>query len=153
MLLFVSKQTPNQILINMQTPREEGKTTVKGTCSGGSTRSKGTVSETRRSAEGWRWRASRTSDCAAGEDEVLLWSKDAIDLSANLADVFKEEGIEEATRKAAAATARRTEVMARCYAILRVALQDIVEGKVGGEGIGGVIPSCHLCVLLRIDTY
>lgn len=60
----------------------------------------------------------------------MLWSSHARDVSANLAGIFKEEGIEEATRKAAAATARRTEVMARCYAILRVALQDIIEGKV-----------------------
>lgn len=62
----------------------------------------------------------------------MMWNNHARNLSANLEDVFKKEGIEEATRKAAAATARRTEVMARCYAILRVALQDIIEGKVGG---------------------
>lgn len=73
----------------------------------------------------------------------MVWSSHARDLSANLANVFVEEGIEEATRKAAAATARRTELMRRCYTILRVALQDIIEGKVGTCGV----ISCLMCSL------
>lgn len=73
----------------------------------------------------------------------MVWSSHAKDLSTNLANVFKEEGIEEATRKAAAATARRTELMARCYYILRVALQDIIEGKVGTRGVIPCLMCCH----------
>lgn len=115
---------------------KEGGAGEKGPCLSGNIAGKRTVSERRRSAEGRREQASlhvdteKSSDSAGEEAEIVLWSNHARDLDSNLADVFKKEGGEEATRKAAAAIARRIEVMARCYALLRVSLQDIIEGKV-----------------------
>lgn len=134
---------PRQILVSIHAREKEGGAEgerAEGACLGVSKEAKKIQQERRRSAEEWRGRAtlhlnsSRTSDYVEGEEgeeEVLLWSSLARDLSANLAGVFKAEGFEEATRKAAAATIGRIEVMTRCYSILRVALQDIVEGKVG----------------------
>jgi len=112
---------------------------AEGACWGIGKEAKNIQEERRRSAGDWRGRATlhlnsgRFSDCAEGEwreEEVVLWSSLARDLSSNLAGVFKVDGVEEATRKAAAAMIWRTKVMARCYSILRVALQDIIEGKV-----------------------
>ena len=68
---------------------------------------------------------------AVEEDEgTLLWRPCARDASANLARVFKKEGKEEAVREAATIISRRIEVMARGCAVLRVALEDLIEGKV-----------------------
>ncbi len=134
---------PRQILVSIHVREKEGGAggeRAEVTCWGVGKDAKKILQERRRSAEDWRGRAtlhlnnSRISDCA----EVLLWSSLARDIPANLAGVFKAEGFEEATRKAAAATIGRTEVMARCYSLLRVALQDIIEGKVGVLRIGVV---------------
>lgn len=115
----------------------EGRAGDKGPCSSGHSTGKRIVPERRRSAEGRRKQASlsvsfeKPSGSAEEEAEITLWSNNAKDLAANLAaGVFKKEGAEEATRKTAATIARRIEVMARCYAVLRVSLQDIIEGKV-----------------------
>lgn len=131
------EQTLHQILVKMQVGKEGG-VGEKGPCSsGGNKAGKRAVSERRRSAEGRRKQANihlnseKPSDSAEEEAEVMLWSNDARDIVTNLAGVFNKEGGEEATRKAAAAIARRIEVMSRCYAVLRVSLQDIIEGKVG----------------------
>lgn len=66
----------------------------------------------------------------ASNEGVSVWSPGARDVEANLASVFKEEGKDRAVREAARATARRVEMLGRCYALLRVALQDLIEGKV-----------------------
>lgn len=69
-------------------------------------------------------------DDGGGSVGVSLWRPDARDVDANLADVFREEGRDEAVRDAAVATAQRIEMLGRCYALLRAALQDVIEGKV-----------------------
>lgn len=104
---------------------------------------------------GWRWHsrcqteggrqdyvgsvAAKRRDRRDDYAEVALWDPQSRSLYANLAGVFGEEGMDAARRESAAAIAGRTELMARCYATLRVALQDIIEWKVGGRGgRGGV---------------
>lgn len=59
-----------------------------------------------------------------------MWRPYARDVDANLARVFSEKGREEAVLLAAIATAQRAEMLARCHALLRAALHDLVEGKV-----------------------
>lgn len=97
---------------------------------------------------GWRWHsrckrelgrqdyvgsiAAKRRDRRDDYAEVTLWAPQSRSLNANLAGVFREEGVDEARRESAAAIAGRTELLARCYTTLRVALQDIVEWKVGG---------------------
>lgn len=98
---------------------------------------------------GWRWHsrcqteegrqdyvgsvAAKRRDRRDDYAEVTLWAPQSRSLNANLAGVFGDEGIDEARRESAAAIAGRTELLARCYAILRVALQDMIE-EVGGAG-------------------
>ncbi|CAM9197643.1 unnamed protein product, partial [Laminaria digitata] len=94
---------------------------------------------------GWRWHsrcqteggrqdyvgsvAAKRRDRRDDYAEVALWDPQSRSLYANLAGVFGEEGMDAARRESAAAIAGRTELMARCYATLRVALQDIIEWK------------------------
>lgn len=109
----------------------------KGPCSSGHNTGKRTVPEKQRPTEGRRKQASlsvdyeKPSESAEEEPEIMLWSNNAKDLASNLAKgVFKKDGAEEASRKTAAAIARRIELMTRCYIVLHVSLQDIIEGKV-----------------------
>lgn len=62
---------------------------------------------------------------------VLLWRPGARDVGANLATVFAKEGRKEATLQAAVAASQRTEMLSRCHLLLRRALHDLIEGKVG----------------------
>lgn len=80
---------------------------------------------------------SRARDSGNGNDNgcnenqgVSVWRPDARDVGMNLARVFREEGIAGAARGAAAATAKRLEMLARCHALLRAALRDLIEGQV-----------------------
>lgn len=79
--------------------------------------------------------AAKRGDRRADFVKMTLWSPQSRSLNANLASVFGKEGIDEARRDSAALSAGRTELMARCYATLRVALQDLIEWKVGGVGM------------------
>ena len=78
--------------------------------------------------------AAKHGDRRADFAKVMLWSPQSRSLNVNLASVFGKEGIDAARRESAALIAGRTELMARCYATLRVALQDLIEWKVGGGG-------------------
>ena len=150
-----------QILVDINTREKEsgvGGKGAEGVPWGGGKVAKKIQSERRRSADDWGgredWHLNSENSCRIsdrdeleeGEEEVLLWSNLAMDLPANLAGVFNAEGVEEAMKKAAAATIWRTEVMARCSSILRMALQDIIEGKVGFFWLGSSPITSHTCV-------
>eukprot|EP00752_Nemacystus_decipiens_P016464 g14718.t1 len=143
-----------KVLVKMQSGKEGG-AGEKVPPSSAHNIGKRTVPERRRSAGGRREQASLSaknedpSGSTKEETETMLWRTDAKDLAANLAGVFRKEGTEEATRKTAATLARRIEVMARCYAVLSVSLQNVVEGKVStcmltGENNAEVTESCLL---------
>lgn len=75
-------------------------------------------------------------DCA--EEGVSVWRPDARDVDINLTSVFRQESRAlsvSASGRMAVAMAERIEILARCYALLRVALQNLIEGKVGFEAL------------------
>lgn len=70
-----------------------------------------------------------------GESGVFVWGPEARDVNVNLSRVFSVRGRHEAAVQAAIVTAQRSELLARCHSILRAALHNLIEGKVGSASV------------------
>lgn len=141
--LFPAELPNYQVCVNMK--RISGAGGAEGRCAGSNDSGSVNLPDGK---NGWRWHsrckreqgrqdyvgsiAAKRRDRRDDYAEVALWAPQSRSLNANLAGVFREEGIDHARRQSAAAIAGRTELLARCYSTLRVALQDVIEWKVGG---------------------